>query len=115
MPITLDLSDLKRSTREAKRLFKLLEREPARFVKEASDWEKATHAYQNRTGRLEASTQGFSMAGAADGDFDVLLRAGMDYASYVNARGFMTIDASARYVDRRITALIGQIAYLLAH
>ena len=57
---------------------------------------KANHTYQNRTGNLEAST-------SFDVDKDALtLEAGMDYASYVEAKGYDVISGAALRAEKKL-------------
>jgi hypothetical protein len=59
------------------------------------------HTYQNRTGNLELSTQAVRREQSTDGT-TVTLEAGMDYASYVNRRGLMTIDERASEAEQAV-------------
>ena len=64
-------------------------------------YERGSHAYRNRTGRLERSTRGVLVSSAvrltrAD------LEMGMPYASYVVARGLSNIHAAARMVREQL-------------
>ena len=63
---------------------------------EAVNDAKANHTYQNRTGNLEASTN-FEV------DRDGLtLKAGMEYASYVEAKGFDVISSPALRAEKKL-------------
>jgi hypothetical protein len=62
--------------------------------------ERSGHAYQNRTGDLEASTY----AEAAGGDA-VAFGARTEYAEYVNRRGLMRVDELAAEAELEIAYL----------
>jgi len=66
--------------------------------------ERASHAYQNRTGDLESSTYASEIISIGDAD-EVQLGAREPYAEYVNQRGLMRIDELAAEAE-------GEIAYL---
>jgi len=75
-----------------------------RTVARAAADERRTHAYQNRTGDLEASTQASEVISAGDVDA-VTLSADMPYASYVNDRGLMRIDERAEEAGEELEFL----------
>lgn len=56
-------------------------------LRRARDLERRTHAYQNRTGNLQRSTQVIRSSGSGL-DVSWWLIMGMVYASYVERRGF---------------------------
>jgi hypothetical protein len=98
--ITIDVSQLRALNRRAKRLFDLM---PARMLdigKFAARFERETHSYTNRTGKLEAST----LAYVAEGNDEVTLSLVMDtpYASYVNKLGYSNIDEAAELVEQQL-------------
>ncbi|HEX8794128.1 MAG TPA: hypothetical protein VF765_24465 [Polyangiaceae bacterium] len=71
--------------------------------------ERATHAYHNRTGDLEAST--FASDIIEDGDArEVQLGARTEYAQYVNDRGLMRIDDLARRAEVDVRAVFEGLA-----
>lgn len=69
-------------------------REMYRIARQAASDERRGHTYQNRTGNLERSTQATEPVDSGD-TVQVDLIAGTEYASYVNARGYMIIDETA--------------------
>jgi hypothetical protein len=75
-----------------------------RRVERVAREERRDHAYHNRTGDLEASTQASEVMSVGDTDV-VQLAADMPYASYVNDGGLMRI-------DERATEAAGELEYL---
>jgi hypothetical protein len=94
MLVELDLTEVHALTREATRSLDRVPQVMKATLDRAADQEARDHAYQNRTGFLEAST--YASAVEESGDEAVVeLAARMDYASYVNNRGLMRIDERA--------------------
>jgi len=90
----LDLGNIPGSANRFDAALTAAHRTMQRRLAEAAKVERATHAYNNRTGNLEASTQASEVRETGDA-VEVTLVAEMPYASYVNDRGLMTIDDSA--------------------
>ena len=74
------------------------------ILDDAAAQERATHAYQNRTGDLEASTYASDVITIGDAH-EVQLGARTEYAEYVNARGLMTIGDRAAQAEVDIRAV----------
>jgi len=113
MRVDVDLSGLKRLTEDASKALSADSVHTAVVVPviaAASD-ERRTHAYRNRTGRLQSSTQAVSIARGVT--VEVWLQAGPfsvpPYAEYVNRRGFMGIDAYAKRADGEIKDRLGKL------
>jgi hypothetical protein len=77
--------------------------------------ERATHSYQNRTGRLEASTEAVTLS-RTPALVDVELHAGpfvadvpRPYAVFVDARGLMRIRILAERADVQIQARLARL------
>lgn len=98
----LDISEVLATERAAIRhLEREVPREMHRIVADAAQTERREHTYQNRTGNLERSTKA-TEAMATDNSAQVDLIAGTEYASFVNARGYMVIDEVAERAEQEI-------------
>lgn len=75
-----------------------------RRVEQVAAAERRDHAYRNRTGDLQASTQASEVMSVGADDV-VQLAADMPYASYVADRGLMRL-------DERATEAAGEIEFL---
>ena len=102
MQIDLDISDLKRHRAEVRRAFRALPRRMLKIGKFAADYERNSHEYQNRTGRLEASTQA-ALHESSDSPILVLMMT-MPYASHVNRLGYSNIDEAAELCEQQLSA-----------
>lgn len=98
----VDISEVLATERAAVRhLEREVPREMHNIVARAAQDERRGHTYQNRTGDLERSTKATEPVTSAN-SVQVDLVAGMDYASYVNTRGYMMIDEVAARADEEI-------------
>lgn len=66
------------------------------------DQEKHGHPYRNRTGNLERSTISYDAADPRQDPIVVIAEMGMEYASYVNERGYSLIDLVMRNAAEEI-------------
>jgi hypothetical protein len=73
----------------------------AGFCREAAAEERRTHAYRNRTGRLQASTAAVPFGAGIDAEFGCTVEASTPYAGFVNNRGLMRIDQLAERAGDR--------------
>lgn len=101
MKVKVDVLEVHDLTREAVRRLDAAPSNMKRILDGAAAKERASHTYQNRTGDLERGTQAGPIEGTGDAYF-VQLMADTEYASYVNARGYMRIDEFAREAEREI-------------
>lgn len=102
MNVKVDISEVLATERAAVRhLEREVPKAMERAVKQAATDERRGHSYQNRTGDLQRSTQATEPV-TTDNIAQVDLVAGMDYASYVNRRGFMIIDETAQRAANEI-------------
>lgn len=73
-------------------------------------YEKRGHPYRNRTTNLERSTISYDAADPRMDPFSVIAEMGMFYASYVNDRGYSTIDLVMKNAAEEIQNRLEQIA-----
>jgi len=112
--VVVDMSSMERMHRDADKALSTdnIHNTIVAPVIAAARRERETHRYQNRTGRLEASTQAVSIRRSADIN-EVWLQAGpfmvSAYAGYVNARGFMSIDALAFIAEAEIRMRLSRL------
>lgn len=99
---TVDISEVLMTERDAVRsLERDQPREMHRIIERAAREERRTHAYRNRTGRLERNTVATDPITTDDG-LQIDLAADTEYASYVNMRGLMQIDELAQRAEEEI-------------
>lgn len=114
MKVVVDVSSVDRLTKRAEQALSVDHVHDAIVapVIAAARRERETHRYQNRTGRLEASTQAVSIRRGSDLS-EVWLQSGPfmvpAYAGYVNARGFMSIDALAFVAEAEIRMRLARL------
>lgn len=107
----LDISEVLATERAAIRhLEREMPREMHRIVAQAAADERRSHGYQNRTGDLERSTRATEPV-VTDDSVQVDLVAGMEYASYVNTRGLMTIDEAAERAGNEIEFYLDGVTF----
>lgn len=93
--MSVDLGSLEARTAEA--VASLREIQPAQMkatLDAAAAEERASHAYQNRTGDAEASTQAGPLQSTGDVVF-CILEMGVDYAVFLDVRGLTGIRDAA--------------------
>jgi len=118
MRVDVDLKDVEAELKRIKTALRRGNVQQVMFdtVAPFAEHERRTHAYTNRTGYLEASTL-VKAAPVPDPSVDLVAgpfapnpNGSMAYASYVNDRGFMTIDRSAeraaKAVERALDRLV---------
>lgn len=98
----LDISEVKRITRRASYLFGRIPARMLRIGTWAARFERDSHAYHNRTGKLEASTLATVSEGADEAT--LTLDMGMPYASYVDDLGYSNIGEAAGMIDHELSA-----------
>ncbi len=109
--MSLDISEVLATERAAERhLDREVPREMHRIVAQAARDERRGHDYQNRTGDLERSTVATEPV-TNDDTVQVDLVAGMQYASYVNARGLMGIDELAQQAEQEIEYYLDGVVF----
>lgn len=101
MPYHVDASAVHAERRQAERWFRLMPGRMLRLLAFAAQFERDTHPYTNRTGRLEHTTRGY-VAVATDTDTVGCLEMFMPYASFVRCRGYSHIDEAAALVAREL-------------
>jgi hypothetical protein len=99
---TVDLVALKARAAKVRRLIRAVPNRMLRIGTFAARFERSTHAYQNRTGMLEASTMAIIKEGGDVVTLELLM--GMNYASYVNDLGYSSIDEAAAMVEQELNA-----------
>jgi len=72
-------------------------------------YERGTHAYRNRTGNLERSTQAKTLR-VSGSEIRVQLAMMMPYAGYVRARGLSNIDEAAEKTTDMIVSSFAKLA-----
>lgn len=107
----IDLGAIYQIEAATKQELKNIDRAMRRFADQAAQYEKQNHTYKNRTGNLERSTKG--VVSKSGDTFEVSLIAGMDYASYVNARGFMVIDYAAQMMEANIEDYLSRFGFTI--
>jgi hypothetical protein len=106
--VDVDDSEVRALTRSAEAFFRHLPDRALRAVQRAAEFERDRHPYQNRTGRLEHSTMARPMPASVEGEFDIDLLMGMEYASYVDALGYSRIRDAAEMADAGIARVIAK-------
>ncbi len=115
--VTVDLSDVHALLHEAERRLTpdAVARDMRGVLRVAARNERAQHAYQNRTGRLQASTRGEVLSASASGGVHGVLYAGpadapsgVPYASFVLGRGLMVIDDQAEAAEMALERIFGR-------
>lgn len=71
------------------------------ILQRAANEERATHDYQNQTGHLQQSTAA-RVIEETDGNIQIHLEMGEEYASYVVARGYSRFDDIAKKATREV-------------
>jgi hypothetical protein len=99
--VKVDASGVHALTREAHRTLNSAPDRMQRLLVGKAAEERRTHAYRNRTGDLEASTQASNVVEIGD-QFLVQLEAAEEYASYVDNRGLMRIHELAQEAETEI-------------
>jgi hypothetical protein len=117
MRVTIDLSSLKAESAAAVKALSHdnVERVMFNAVAPFAEQERRSHAYQNRTGYLEASTvvKAWDVSDPAvqfvAGPFAPNPKGSMAYASYVNARGLMQIDQLAQQATGAVAVALSKL------
>lgn len=105
----IDLGTIYKIEQATRAELKNIDRAMRRFAAEAAEYERSNHTYKNRTGNLQRSTKGIVTKDGAS--FEVCLVAGMEYASYVNARGYMVIDYAAKMMEANIDSYLSRSGF----
>jgi hypothetical protein len=105
MRAKVDISEVTALTREALASLGRAPTEMLGILREKAAEERDTHAYQNRTGNLEAST--FASEIYREGDDErVEFGARTFYAGFVNKRGLMQVDELEQQAETEIDFLL---------
>lgn len=107
--IHMDLSDVIGSAEKAKsKLISSTKDIMLSSVRIAAMDERATHAYRNRSNKLEKNTKGV-LERSGIRETRVALVMDRSYASYVRARGLTQIDSYALQAEKQMEALFNTI------
>ncbi len=105
----LDLGDVDGSANRFEHAYGQALQAMKRTLDGAASEARASHPYRDRTGNLSESTQASEVYSTGDTDA-VTLSAEMPYASYVAARGLMTIDDAAQGAAKEIDYILDGVA-----
>jgi len=118
MLFTVDASDVHRMTKRAEgELGPKLAQRMLKAGQQAAKYERSTHPYTNRTGRLEYTTRAYTAGGGDSVDLYLVME--MFYASFVNNLGYSHIDDAAQqcgeWIERGFVGMPDRISGALAN
>ena len=113
MRVLIDLSDVVATSLRAELELAGIPDLMKRTVAMGAAYERMSHAYRNRTGRLQASTREVVVSRTRRLS-QVNLEMGMHYASYVRGRGLSNIDSAANRVTAELTERFSEMARRIA-
>lgn len=96
--VIVDTKDLKRSLKDVRIAIRKIAPMMLGEVVQAAVREQSSHAYQNRTGTLEASTRGY-LSRNDSVETEASLEMGADYASYIVDKGLSNIVEEAELTE----------------
>lgn len=102
--VSVDISAITKDARAFANLPRDVEAVMADAADEAAAREVIGHRYQNRTGRLERSTQSSGIFYDGPDQRRIILLMGMPYASFVQKRGFTNVAVHAERAGKRMAA-----------
>lgn len=102
--VSVDIGEITKQARAFANLPRDVEAVMADAVDEAAAREVIGHRYQNRTGRLERSTQSSGVFSDGPDQRRVILLMGMPYASFVQERGFTRVAVHAARAGKSMAA-----------
>lgn len=117
MRVRVDLSEVRELEERAKLELGGVTAELKRTVALGAAFERLSHSYQNRTGRLEASTHERvvrSTARLSQVDLEMGYQPSATYASYIVGRGLSRISEAARNVEEELRERFEGMAHRLA-